>query len=84
MTRDEILTYVRDVLCREFDLAAESVVPSARLAEDLDLDSIDAVALAAELERETGLLLKQERLKRMRTVQDVVDVVCLLQEQRPV
>jgi acyl carrier protein len=84
LRRDEILTRVRDVLCREFDLALEAVVPTARLAEDLDLDSIDAVALAAQLEQETGLLLKEERLQRMRTVQDVVDVVIELQGQQRV
>jgi acyl carrier protein len=82
MTREEILACVLDVLHSDFDLAAEATVPTARLAEDLDLDSIDAVALAARLEQETGLLLKEERLKRMRTVQDVADLVFELQGQR--
>lgn len=82
MTREEILARVRDVLCSEFDLAAATAAPGARLREDLDLDSIDAVALAARLEQETGLLLKDERLQRLRTVQDVVDVVFELQTQQ--
>ena len=82
MTREEILARVLDVLCSEFDLAAGAALPSARLREDLDLDSIDAVALAARLEQETGLLLKEERLKQIRTVQDIADVVFELQAQR--
>ena len=82
MTREEILACVIDVLRDDFDVAAEAAVPAARLGEDLDLDSIDAVALAARLEEETGLLLKEERLKRLRTVQDVVDVVFELQGPR--
>ena len=82
MTREEILACVRDVLRKEFDLALEATLPSARLQEDLDLDSIDAVAFAVLLEQETGLLLKQERLERLRTVQDVVEFVFELQGQR--
>jgi acyl carrier protein len=58
------------------------VVPNARLGEDLDLDSIDAVALVARLEQETGLLLKEERLTGLRTVQDVADAVFELQGQQ--
>ena len=82
MTREAILACVLEVLRNDFDVAAEAAVPTARLREDLDLDSIDAVALAARLEEETGLLLKEERLKRLRTVQDVVDVVFELQGLR--
>lgn len=75
MTPDSVLASLREILCEEFELAPEAIVPEARLKEDLDLDSIDAVALAARLERETGLLLKEERLRGLRTVQDVVGVV---------
>jgi acyl carrier protein len=82
MTREEILACVLDVLRKDFDLAAEAAVPTARLGEDLDLDSLDAVALAARLEQETGLLLKEEGLKRLRTVQDIADVVFELEGQR--
>ena len=82
MTREEILAHVQGVLRSDFDLTAEAVVPTARLAEDLDLDSIDAVALATRLEEEMGLLLKDEGLKQLRTVQDVANVVFELQGQR--
>ena len=75
MTRERILEDVREILRTEFEIDPGAVTPDARLREDLDLDSIDAVALAARLERETGLHLKEERLKRIRTVRDVVDVV---------
>ena len=75
MTREEILSWLRDALRTEFDVAVEATVPSARLQEDLDLDSLDAVALAVQLEEETGVLLEQERLERLRTVRDVVDFV---------
>ena len=81
MTRDEVLECVREVLCKEFDLASEAIVPSARLHEDLDLDSIDLVALVVLLEQETGFVLKEQRLERLRTVHDIVGFVCDLESE---
>ena len=75
MSDEQILQDVREILQTEFEVDPAAVVPAARLREDLDLDSIDAVALAARLEQLTGLFLKEERLTRLRTVQDVVDLV---------
>ncbi len=82
MTREEILTCVLEILRNDFDVPAEAAVPTARLREDLDLDSLDAVALATRLEEDTGLLLQEERLERSPTVQDIVEVVFQLQGQR--
>jgi len=75
MTREAVLECVREVLCKEFDLALETLVLGARLHEDLDLDSIDLVALVVLLEQETGCVLKEQRLERLRTVQDIVGFV---------
>lgn len=75
MSEGEILTMLRRALADEFALDPQMVTPASRLGDDLDLDSIDAVALAARLERETGAVLKEERLREVRTVQDVIDLV---------
>ena len=47
----------------------------ARLIEDLDLDSIDAVDMAARIQELTGKRVAEDDLVRMRTVGDVVDVI---------
>lgn len=74
-SKDEILRTLRDVLSGYFGLRAEQVVPSARLFEELDLDSIDWIDLAVKLEMETGLKMQEAELTSIRTIQDVVDVV---------
>lgn len=66
---------VRRVLRTEFELEAEDLGEEARLRDDLELDSVDAVALAVRLEEETGIALEEEALKAMRTVRDVVGAV---------
>ena len=75
MTETEVLALLRDVFLSEFEIEPGAVVPGARLREDLDLDSIDAVALAARLESEVGALLKEEKLRSIRTVEDVITLV---------
>ena len=66
---------VRRVLRTEFELEDDELSEDARLVDDLELDSVDAVALAVRLEEETGIALEEEALKAMRTVGDVVGVV---------
>jgi acyl carrier protein len=72
---EALLAALRRVLEQDFAIPAEDVTPAARLREDLDLDSVDAVSLAARLEEETGLALSEQDLKAMRTVASVVEIL---------
>ena len=69
------LERLRQVLGPHFDLRPEQLVPSARLVEDLQLDSLDAVDLVVRLEQETGAEITEDELKSIRTVQDIVDIL---------
>ena len=71
MTQEQILQLITDGLVTTFRLERERIVLSARLYEDLDIDSIDAVDLAARLQRETGARLSSEVFKAVRTVGDL-------------
>lgn len=75
MTRDEIHTSLAGYLTEMFEVAPENITAEARLYEDLDLDSIDAVDLVVKLQDLTGRKIKPEQFKTVRTVGDVVDRV---------
>ena len=75
MTKDEIFLKLRDVLVASFQLDPAQITLEAHLFTDLDLDSIDAVELAIQLQAITGRRVKAEEFKSVRTVQDVVDTV---------
>jgi acyl carrier protein len=75
LRRDEIFDQVRKILQKEFALDEQLLVPDARLQQDLDLDSLDAVVLAIQLEQATGLVVQEDRLKEIRTVRDIADLV---------
>lgn len=75
MTKEEIFSKVREVLVDTFELEENQVISEASLYSDLDLDSLDAIDLAVRLGSETGIKLKEEEMRSIRTVQDIVDVV---------
>jgi acyl carrier protein len=75
VTRAEVLELVRRVLAAEFELEGDSIGESTHLVDDLDLDSVDAVALAVRLEEETALALAEDELRALHTVGDVVGVL---------
>jgi acyl carrier protein len=73
--RTEIFSHVRKTLVELFELDADDVKPEARLYEDLDIDSIDAVDLVVELKQFTGRRINPDDFKSVRTIDDVVNAV---------
>ena len=82
-SREEILAYLRDTLVELFELKPEQVVPEAKLYEDLDIDSIDAVDLILKLKDLTGRKIQPQAFRHVRTVGDVIDAVEAVMAQTP-
>ncbi len=77
ISKSEIESVLSRYLQELFELSAEQIVPSARLAEDLDLDSIDAVDLVVKLREYTGRKISPSEFKSVRTIGDVVERIYL-------
>ena len=75
MNRADIFDKVSRTMVEMFELDSKSVTMEARLFEDLDLDSIDAIDLAAKMQEFTGRRLTEDELGKIRTVGNVVDVL---------
>jgi acyl carrier protein len=75
MTDPEILERLRTILAETFEVDPARVTPDARLFDELDLDSIDAVDLAIKLQELTGKRIRPEQFKNIRTVGDVIGAV---------
>ena len=58
-----------------FEVQPDAITPSAKLYEDMDVDSIDAVDLIVELRNITGKQIDPDVFKSVRTVDDVVNAV---------
>ncbi|MCL1812422.1 MAG: acyl carrier protein [Treponema sp.] len=75
MTKEAILQKIQDILTAEFELESEAITPEAKLYEDLELDSIDAIDLLVKMKEFIPGKIDPESFKKARTVQDVVDVI---------
>ena len=71
-TQEQILNTVKEILVSDFECPEDKLVPSVRLFEDLDLDSIDAVDLIVRLQKIIKKKVDPNDFKQIRTLQDVV------------
>jgi acyl carrier protein len=74
-TRDEVFEQIQAALVELFEIEPGRITPEARLNQDLEIDSIDAVDLLDRLRRQTGRKISAEEFRTVRTVGDLVDAV---------
>jgi acyl carrier protein len=75
MEKSEIFDVLKNNLVEFFEVPADKITPTARLYEDLDIDSIDAVDLIVRLKKYTNKTMTPEMFKSVRTIQDVVEAI---------
>lgn len=71
MNDQEIFQTLKKTLVEQFELDPAQITSDARLNEDLDLDSIDAVDMVLKLQEMTGCRVSADNFKEVRTVGDV-------------
>jgi acyl carrier protein len=75
MEREMLFEKVSTLMADLFGLQKDQIRPESRFIEDLDLTSLDAIDLVVELQQMTGTKVKDERLRNVRTVADIVALV---------
>jgi acyl carrier protein len=75
LTKDEVLTLVREHLAEELEVDAAAIGEETRFKEDLDADSLDLYELVMELEDNYGVSVSEEQAARIKTVGDAVAFV---------
>ncbi len=73
--REEILVAIKTIMVEMFEIDEKAITLEARLYEDLDFDSIDAVDMMVQLKEMTGKAVKPDDFKSARTIGDVVEAV---------
>lgn len=71
-SRQQIHETLTAIFVEMFELEPADVTVDARLYDDLDIDSIDAVDLIVRLKELTGKNVEPEQVKEIRTVSDVI------------
>ena len=62
---------IKDILTDD----VEKIKPEAKLIDDLGADSLTAVEIVMELEKELGVDIYDSELEKIVTVQDVINIV---------
>jgi acyl carrier protein len=75
MTRDQVISLIRDHLADELDVDPARIDEGTRFKEDLDADSLDLYTLVQELEDSYGVKMSDEEAAKTLTVGQAVDFV---------
>ena len=67
----EIRVAVDRIMIEEFEVEPGALRPEARLADDLDLDSLDGVDLVVALEKTFSCRIPEEEARGIRTLGDI-------------
>jgi acyl carrier protein len=71
-TQAEIFEQIKNLLVELFETDPAKITLEARLYEDLEIDSIDAIDLILKLKDYTGKKVRPEDFKHVRNINDVV------------
>ena len=71
---------VAKMLADQLGIAPEKITPEAEIIKDLGADSLDVVELMMALEDEHGITLPESEVEKVKTVQDVVDMMSKLEK----
>mgnify|MGYP003372551341 FL=1 len=66
---------LKEIMVNTLSCDEEKITPEASLADDLKIDSLDAVELVMALEEEAGIKIPDEELPNMKTVKDIMDCI---------
>ncbi|MBX7078776.1 MAG: acyl carrier protein [Nannocystaceae bacterium] len=75
MSEPKTFVDVRNMMAEVFELAPERITMDARLYEDLELDSIDALDMVVKLQEIIHRRVEEPELRALKTVADVVAMV---------
>jgi len=70
-----MLKKIQEMLAEALNLPIEKVTPDAKIVDDLGADSLDVVELLSELEDEYGIVIPDDEVENLATVQDVANEI---------
>jgi acyl carrier protein len=80
----KIVSKINELMQEGFEIPTEKLIPTATVFEDLGLDSLDAVDMLVNLEDRLGIKVDVERLKTVRTLQDIYNLADDLTKQNKI
>ena len=73
MDRSEIIETIRAVISEETEIPKEDIQENSLLMRDLELSSLEELAVIGKLEEEYGIHLPQSKLPQITTIGEMAD-----------
>ena len=70
--RQELFAKVRDALIKDFHIPEEKITFEARFREDFGFDSVDTVQANIDLEEAFNLVIPDEDINKILTIDDLI------------
>ncbi len=70
-----MLEKIQEMLAEALNLPLEKVTADAKIVDDLGADSLDVVELLSRLEDEYGIMIPDDEVENLVTVQDVASEI---------
>lgn len=75
MNKEKIFEILKENIIELFEIDDKKITLEARIYEDLDIDSIDAIDLIDSIKKKTGYRLEPNDFRAVRTLGDIVEAV---------
>jgi len=75
MDRVKIEEIVNEFLIDEFEIEADLVTGDAKLADDLEIESLDFVDIVVIIEKEFNFKVVREEMNHVRTLNDLYEYI---------
>jgi acyl carrier protein len=70
-TLDRVTTLISEIT----DIPKADLQPGKRLAADLEIDSLTTIELAVAIQDEFNIDVEDEKLKELKTIEDITDLI---------
>jgi len=75
MEREKLIQEINQVMIEGFELSPDQLSPDAKIIDDLELDSLDAIDMLVFLEDKIKVKVDAETFRTVKTLGDVYSVV---------
>jgi acyl carrier protein len=75
MKREEVIAKVNEFMVEEFELDIDRLLPESSLRDDLEIESLDFVDIAVEIEKKFGFKIKGEEMIHVKSLGDLYNYI---------
>ncbi len=76
MDRTTTVDNVQEIIEKVTDIPKEEIEVDAKLIDDLDISSFEVITIVAEIESKFKINIPEKELRRMASVEDIVNYIC--------